>query len=883
MIDDIIEGPQKNQNHSTTGSSALSPGLVYQQIPGDGHCLFHAVGMCLEQNAGDLRNIVANYLQENRAEFASYYAEENRTFDQHIADIRSGEEWGTHIEIEAIARIYQRPIVIIRPDANPTISDNVAQLPGAPIFLYYNQNIHYDLFTVQDGYDARAILATMQAQIAQQDLITFHPDFSSPSNVDLQQSESTQEQEKQEQVLTLEQEAAESKEFKKQEALDKQKRMLELAKRRNEFEDKKRNNPKLLQKNIKAQKRINKKQNKDKKIQSNETKTGLFGMVYTPKRVRDQSAQTNSTFNTALLKLFLLHADCQSNFAANVNSEVKKKIGKQEISTDLSGWMGTWNILRYAGAWAKDSTAFQKLHTVSHWVNPANHAYFYSLWLNEIVKNVFLIGLKKDENPGVMRMGVYSLFYFISGLQFYIISSACKPLVYARRSPKLFTLLVAISLAVLNSMVYAYNDKTDLNNEHGDKKLTLYEFYKKIAEDIFDQILVPYLGSLYPGQMSREDRNTTIESLTGFLVEYSAITLGTMASQLPAKAIATARGIKVIADSPEHRFTDAFRWTIRKIKNGVSNVRNWMSARFQDQPQLQLDLEANIANFTAEDPSYQVQMMQIPSINAGNDISGVMHHASAEVNGANQQSHVDNEIQAENTGSSASSYIDYAETDITGISQNDDDNDSVYEDAEEEAVYADKTNTIIEMFGEVNLPDEDNRQRSNTTTSVHSQADTRARSKSIVDWVGALGQRFLGTQATISNNNLAAEQSEIIQNSNNNNNLVAEQSAITQNSNNQSVAQSTVNDEAANNAYLETLADLYVLYETIAPQSYATSTETVSTNNNNNSATTHGTAWGRNRNTGEGQDNPPGQRRGSYRPPAGHTQKLKTVFEPRKT
>ncbi len=168
--------PKEEGTHKIESNDALR-GLSYQKVPGDGHCLFHAVGLYLDQDAAFLRRIISAHMEYNFDDFKLYREGTDEDFRKYIENIRNGTEWGDHIEIEIIQRITNRAIIIIRPDASPTIPDNLMQYRESPIFLYYNDHNHYDAFTIQEGYDPRIILTTIQTQIAQGKIVNYHPDL----------------------------------------------------------------------------------------------------------------------------------------------------------------------------------------------------------------------------------------------------------------------------------------------------------------------------------------------------------------------------------------------------------------------------------------------------------------------------------------------------------------------------------------------------------------------------------------------------------------------------------------------------------------------------------------------------------------------------------
>jgi hypothetical protein len=136
-------------------------GLTYQKVNGDGHCLYHAVGLYLNRTQEELRQLVADYIENNRNQFADFVDLSNgQTLDDYLYDIRSGKAWADHIEIEVLMRIFQCPIIVIQKDGSIRNLQDAQRYPAAelPIFVYYNGHIHYDAFLLTGILSARAIL-----------------------------------------------------------------------------------------------------------------------------------------------------------------------------------------------------------------------------------------------------------------------------------------------------------------------------------------------------------------------------------------------------------------------------------------------------------------------------------------------------------------------------------------------------------------------------------------------------------------------------------------------------------------------------------------------------------------------------------------------------
>lgn len=133
----------------------LPKGLTHQPIPGDGHCLYHAVA--IYTNDGDqqgLRNRVANHIADHLVHFQGFIPlMAGQTIEQYIVDIRSGREWASHIEIMALMRVLNQPIVIIGPDGRIRNRGDIEGFDlNHPIFVYYNDHNHYDALVIAENH-----------------------------------------------------------------------------------------------------------------------------------------------------------------------------------------------------------------------------------------------------------------------------------------------------------------------------------------------------------------------------------------------------------------------------------------------------------------------------------------------------------------------------------------------------------------------------------------------------------------------------------------------------------------------------------------------------------------------------------------------------------
>lgn len=162
----------KSHTYSPQGASKNRPSLTrigfeLIPIPGDGHCLYRAVGLYLGEIPNSLRRIVANYLEQHLREFAPFfYQNEMSGLDlyEYLSAIAWGAEWASHIEIEALMCALNRPILIIGPDNRLINANDRERFGREPIFVYYNGRNHYDGLVVRRGMTIQSVLNNLLQQ-----------------------------------------------------------------------------------------------------------------------------------------------------------------------------------------------------------------------------------------------------------------------------------------------------------------------------------------------------------------------------------------------------------------------------------------------------------------------------------------------------------------------------------------------------------------------------------------------------------------------------------------------------------------------------------------------------------------------------------------------
>jgi len=135
-------------------------GLIYQPLPGDGHCLFHAVALYLGEDQKTLRQLVSLHIEIHLDEFRDFISlPSNKTIQDYIEDIRNGVEWADDLEINVLMRVLDRPIVTVDEKYIIRNKDSVESFSGKePIFVFYDGRAHYDALLLSGEKSSNEIL-----------------------------------------------------------------------------------------------------------------------------------------------------------------------------------------------------------------------------------------------------------------------------------------------------------------------------------------------------------------------------------------------------------------------------------------------------------------------------------------------------------------------------------------------------------------------------------------------------------------------------------------------------------------------------------------------------------------------------------------------------
>ncbi|XP_040298492.1 OTU domain-containing protein 5 isoform X3 [Bufo bufo] len=139
--------PDMAEQQETWFEKALQEkkGFIIKQMKEDGACLFRAVA---DQVYGDqdmhevVRKHCMDYLMKNADYFSSYVTED---FTTYINRKRKNNCHGNHIEMQAMAEMYNRPVEVYQYGTEPINTfHGIQQNEDEPIRVSYHRNIHYN-------------------------------------------------------------------------------------------------------------------------------------------------------------------------------------------------------------------------------------------------------------------------------------------------------------------------------------------------------------------------------------------------------------------------------------------------------------------------------------------------------------------------------------------------------------------------------------------------------------------------------------------------------------------------------------------------------------------------------------------------------------------
>lgn len=138
---------QSSNNEKLFRQRLQTIGFTIVDQSGDGNCLFRAISHQIYGDPGHhgiVRAKTVEYLLLERAYFSGYVA---GSFDDYIQRLSRDGVWGDHIELQAMAELYNRPIQIFAYSTEPFRTFDCGPRNAQPIRLSYHFRSHYNSIT----------------------------------------------------------------------------------------------------------------------------------------------------------------------------------------------------------------------------------------------------------------------------------------------------------------------------------------------------------------------------------------------------------------------------------------------------------------------------------------------------------------------------------------------------------------------------------------------------------------------------------------------------------------------------------------------------------------------------------------------------------------
>lgn len=132
--------------HALYKKHQASNRVLMRTVEPDGNCLFNAVSVHCQYSASELRQMAADYIQNNQDQFQGF-CNDSQTIQTLVEHIRQQSNWGGEFELRALELCLQRPIYVANYNRPPSV--DVAN--HEPIYIVYHQQLnHFDALIVPE-------------------------------------------------------------------------------------------------------------------------------------------------------------------------------------------------------------------------------------------------------------------------------------------------------------------------------------------------------------------------------------------------------------------------------------------------------------------------------------------------------------------------------------------------------------------------------------------------------------------------------------------------------------------------------------------------------------------------------------------------------------
>ncbi|KAK4472369.1 hypothetical protein MN116_003629 [Schistosoma mekongi] len=149
--DEYYFGKQSRRGSPTQAADGCLERLLAEKkgwkiikVGSDGACLFRSVSHQIfgdEEKHDLVRSQVIDYMVKNKEHFSQYLTED---FDHYVSRKRDASCYGNHVEIQAIAELYNRPVEIYHSSVEPINVFHAEYSKEFPIRLSYHGRVHYN-------------------------------------------------------------------------------------------------------------------------------------------------------------------------------------------------------------------------------------------------------------------------------------------------------------------------------------------------------------------------------------------------------------------------------------------------------------------------------------------------------------------------------------------------------------------------------------------------------------------------------------------------------------------------------------------------------------------------------------------------------------------
>lgn len=141
-----VTGGEEDKNFVTFNNQMATMGLTLREVPGDGNCLFRALGDQLEghtRNHLQHRQETAEFMKQHRLDFEPF-VEDDVPFDRHVGNLEKVGTYAGNDAIVAFARNQGLTVVIHQLNSPLWKVHGTETSPGRELHIAYHNGDHYN-------------------------------------------------------------------------------------------------------------------------------------------------------------------------------------------------------------------------------------------------------------------------------------------------------------------------------------------------------------------------------------------------------------------------------------------------------------------------------------------------------------------------------------------------------------------------------------------------------------------------------------------------------------------------------------------------------------------------------------------------------------------